>query len=250
MIIHISAHGFLNKDEELYISEVPDYFEFTFLKATTIDGPDSTITYYHATEGDDDVKDYGMVLLNGDGAINFEDELEVTNNKDESATVLIFPTGYTTVKNEIVKDDLTDSLRQEPGHWVELDKTEITLNSIKEILRCIRDNPLLKELKFEREMKGYLKREDWAATYEFNKIQFERNGLVYERSISFLYPEIASQWHYEKNHPLVPDQFTPGSRKKVWWKNHSGQEWQADVLSRTRVEKARKERKQNQYDLF
>ena len=131
-----------------------------------------------------------------------------------------------------------------------LDKTEITLNSIKEILRFIRGNPLLKASKFEREIKDYLKREDWVATYEFNKIQFERNGLVYERSISFLYPEIASQWHYEKNDPLTPEQFTPSSRKKVWWKDHTNREWKADILSRTRVEKARKERNKNQFDLF
>ncbi|MCD4819703.1 MAG: hypothetical protein K8S23_13535 [Candidatus Cloacimonetes bacterium] len=65
---------FLMKDEELYVSEVPDYFEFTLLKATTIDGPDSTITYYHATEGDDDVNDYGMVLLNDDGSLNMDDQ--------------------------------------------------------------------------------------------------------------------------------------------------------------------------------
>lgn len=57
------------------------------------------------------------------------DEMTITNTRSESVTVLIFPTGYTTVKNEIVKDDLTDSLRQEPGHWVELDKTEVTVPS-------------------------------------------------------------------------------------------------------------------------
>ena len=60
-----------------------------------------------------------------------------------------------------------------------------------------------------------MEREEWAAAYEFNKIQFERNGVVYERSISFQYPEIASEWHYEKNYPLVPDQITPSSRTKV-----------------------------------
>ena len=146
-----------------------------------------------------------------------------------------------------VREDGLDKLSETD---ILLDKTEITLNSIKEILRFIRDNPLLKASKFEREIKGYLKREDWAATYEFNKIQFERNGLVYERSISFLYPEIASQWHYEKNDPLTPEQFTPSSRKKVWWKDYTNREWKADILSRTRAEKTLKERNKNQFDLF
>ena len=131
-----------------------------------------------------------------------------------------------------------------------LSRKEMSLDSMKEIFRCILANPLLDVSKYKRAIEVYLRRDDWAADYEFNKIQFERNGVVYERSISFLYPEIASQWHFEKNHPLVPDQFTPSSRKTVWWNNHKGQEWQADVLSRTRVEKARRDRNQNQYDLF
>jgi hypothetical protein len=129
-------------------------------------------------------------------------------------------------------------------------REEMSLDTMKEIFRFIMDSPLLKTAKYESEIRVYLESDAWAAADEFDEIQFERNGLVYERSINFLFPEIASQWHYEKNHPLVPDQFTPSSRKKVWWKNHKGQEWQADVSSRTRVEKARKERKRNQYDLF
>ena len=131
-----------------------------------------------------------------------------------------------------------------------LNQQEMSLGSMKEIFRSILEHPLLKVSKFEKAINCYLEREEWAAAYEFNKIQFERNGVVYERSISFLYPEIASEWHYEKNHPLIPDQFTPSSRRKVWWKDHRGKEWEADVLSRTRVEKARREKNQNQYDLF
>jgi len=55
------------------------------------------------------------------------DEMTVSNDKDESVTVLIFPTGYTVQNNEIVKDDLENALRQEPGHWVELDRNEVTI---------------------------------------------------------------------------------------------------------------------------
>ena len=131
-----------------------------------------------------------------------------------------------------------------------LEAKEISLSSMKKIIRSIMNHPLLEVSEYEKAMEAYLKSDDWAADYEFNRIQFERNGVVYERSISHLYPEIASQWHYEKNHPLVPDQFTPSSRKKVWWANHQGQEWQADVLSRTRVAKAREEKNRNQYYLF
>jgi hypothetical protein len=131
-----------------------------------------------------------------------------------------------------------------------LDKTEITLDAIKKILRFIIDNPLVKEKKFEREIKSYLKREDWAATNKFNKTQYERNGLVYEKSISFLYPEVASQWNYEKNYPLVPDQFPPTSKKKVWWKDFRGREWEALIRFRVKRVKDWTEKHQNQLDLF
>ena len=131
-----------------------------------------------------------------------------------------------------------------------LDTKELSFDSMKKIFRSILTNPLLKVPEYERAIEDYLQRDSWAAAYEFDKIQFERNGVVYERSISHLFPEIASQWHYEKNHPLVPDQFTASSRKRVWWKDRKGREWQADVLSRTRVVKARKEKNENQYDFF
>lgn len=131
-----------------------------------------------------------------------------------------------------------------------LDKKEINLNSFKEILCFIIDNSLLKSKNFEKKIKAYLEREDWSATNEFNKIQYERNGLVYERSISFLYPEIASQWHYEKNYPLVPEQFTPTSKKKVWWKDFLGHEWEALIISRVRRIKDRAEQHKNQFELF
>jgi hypothetical protein len=49
-----------------------------------------------------------------------------------------------------------------------------------------------------------------------------------------LNPELANEWDYEKNKPLLPDAVTEGSGKKVWWlcdKNHS---WKASIVSRKR----------------
>ena len=45
-----------------------------------------------------------------------------------------------------------------------------------------------------------------------------------EYNLKVLYPDIAKQWDYIKNHPLKPEDFRPGSGKKVWWvceKQHS-----------------------------
>ena len=44
---------------------------------------------------------------------------------------------------------------------------------------------------------------------------------------------IASEWNYQKNGDLRPDQFTPISHKRVWWKcNECGNEWDTLICNR------------------
>ena len=45
-------------------------------------------------------------------------------------------------------------------------------------------------------------------------------------------PEIAAEWHFEKNKELLPTTVSAGSNKKVWWKCTKGHEWQALVVER------------------
>ena len=44
--------------------------------------------------------------------------------------------------------------------------------------------------------------------------------------------DLAREWHQNKNGLLRPDQVTPGSGKKVWWKCSQGHEWEAQITSR------------------
>jgi len=55
-------------------------------------------------------------------------------------------------------------------------------------------------------------------------------------------------WHTTKNEPLLPEHFTPGSHKKVWWQNHIGQEWQEEICNR--VSKVRNRISPDQLTLF
>ena len=59
--------------------------------------------------------------------------------------------------------------------------------------------------------------------------------LVYEgNELSFLFPEVAKEWHPTKNDPLTPDMVTPGCNKIVWWLcSVCGHEWQTSVNHRT-----------------
>jgi len=47
-------------------------------------------------------------------------------------------------------------------------------------------------------------------------------------------PELASQWDYEKNAPLTPDDVAPRSTKRVWWIGTCGHQWMAQISERNR----------------
>ncbi len=44
--------------------------------------------------------------------------------------------------------------------------------------------------------------------------------------------ELAQEWNYNKNGNLLPENFSKGSDKKVWWKCNNGHEWEATINSR------------------
>ena len=50
--------------------------------------------------------------------------------------------------------------------------------------------------------------------------------------LSTRYPDLAAQWHPEKNLDLTPDQVSPGSSRRVWWQCDRGHEWQSAVKTR------------------
>lgn len=55
-------------------------------------------------------------------------------------------------------------------------------------------------------------------------------------NLEYLFPELASEWLFEKNGGLSPKDFTPGSGKKVWWqcKLNKAHQWKAVIGSRTK----------------
>jgi DNA-directed RNA polymerase subunit RPC12/RpoP len=53
-----------------------------------------------------------------------------------------------------------------------------------------------------------------------------------ENSLKTKNPSLARQWHPVKNGDLSPEDITPGSGKKAWWKCEKGHEWQAVVKGR------------------
>lgn len=48
-------------------------------------------------------------------------------------------------------------------------------------------------------------------------------------------PYISSQWNYEKNGSLLPENVLVSSSKKVWWICEKGHEWETTISSRTKI---------------
>ena len=72
---------------------------------------------------------------------------------------------------------------------------------------------------------------------DVNRDRFEIQAYLGARRTSLKdeYPEIASEWDYERNGGLLPEQFTAHSNDKVFWKcKRCGKSWKARISERTR----------------
>lgn len=57
--------------------------------------------------------------------------------------------------------------------------------------------------------------------------------------LNSLYPELAKQWHREKNLPLSPEQVKPDTSKRVWWQCSKGEdhEWEESIKNRVQQDR-------------
>lgn len=53
-----------------------------------------------------------------------------------------------------------------------------------------------------------------------------------EKCLSKTHPKIASEWDYEKNKDLTPNDVSFGSDKKIWWKCQKGHSWKEEISYR------------------
>jgi hypothetical protein len=52
-------------------------------------------------------------------------------------------------------------------------------------------------------------------------------------SLAERFPELAAEWHIDRNYPLTPEQISAKSRRRVWWRCRTySHEWEAPVYSR------------------
>jgi hypothetical protein len=118
---------------------------------------------------------------------------------------------------------------------IELKTVDISIAIIKKILRSILKQRQIESQETKVKINEYLKNSDWIASESFNKLFAARDHIDFKESISFLSPDIAREWHPSKNDPLLPEYFSPGSSRIVWWKCPLGEdhEWQSTISNRT-----------------
>ncbi len=56
--------------------------------------------------------------------------------------------------------------------------------------------------------------------------------MIGYNDLTTINPNLASEWNYEKNKNLKPEDYVISSNKKVWWICKNGHEWQATIVSR------------------
>jgi very-short-patch-repair endonuclease/DNA-directed RNA polymerase subunit RPC12/RpoP len=54
-----------------------------------------------------------------------------------------------------------------------------------------------------------------------------------ENNLKFLLPNLAKEWHPNKNGNLKPEDVTKGSKKYIWWLCSKGHEWNVSITQRT-----------------
>ncbi len=61
--------------------------------------------------------------------------------------------------------------------------------------------------------------------------------VVKSNSLEFCYPEVAKQWHPNKNGVLIPAKVYHGASKRVWWLCSNGDDhvWKASIFQRTNL---------------
>lgn len=81
----------------------------------------------------------------------------------------------------------------------------------------------------------YIEQENFVNNEIYNKYLSYLPDPFPENSLETKSPKIAAQWHFEKNYPLTPKNFSNSSNKKVWWQCQQNKDhvWHASVNART-----------------
>jgi very-short-patch-repair endonuclease/uncharacterized Zn-finger protein len=111
-------------------------------------------------------------------------------------------------------------------------ETELTKEKLNQLMSTIK---LLVDQNHIEKINSYLLETEFVNQALFQEYMSYFPDPFPENSLKHLFPTVCKEWNYEKNKPLVPANFSPGSNKKVWWKCDKDHEWEAVIEIRTRT---------------
>lgn len=179
----------------------------------------------------------------------------------EDLKLVIEVDGYFWHKDKKEKDLLKNTIFEKNGYTIlrirdsELEKIEC------ETIICNLSNLLLEDYnkivkwinsKFECDIKIYneFKNIEYFKQIQAGLIPVSYNKSIknqtdylsvsYDNSVEHLFPESKELWDYEKNNPLLPSNFSPGSHTEIWIKCKSGHSFQKPIHSIFRYVKSKK----------
>ena len=100
------------------------------------------------------------------------------------------------------------------------------MNRLLESVRTIVPDTAEQVLEYQR-APDFINDGDYASYTSYSDRPIPANSLAHR------YPEVASQWDYERNAPLTPDDFSYGSSHRAWWLCDNGHSFDAIIGSRT-----------------
>lgn len=119
-----------------------------------------------------------------------------------------------------------------------IDETDLFYESLEEDLGIIKRlllflNQYVDFDNIDKELiKEYLALNKLQSEEEYNKVLSYLPSPPPEYSLANIHNHLVTEWNYERNNPLRPENFLPSARANVWWKCPEGHEYQSYIYNR------------------
>ena len=125
-------------------------------------------------------------------------------------------------------------LREKP--LKSLSKKDIIVNSRElkksEFDKLLKKLSIVSSIKEKKKISMYLKKNNYQNEKIFKKYMSYFPSPFPEDSLLHTHSKLCKEWHYEKNFPLRPENFTHGSNKLLWWVCAKGHSYQKKIIQR------------------
>ena len=88
--------------------------------------------------------------------------------------------------------------------------------------------------KQNNKLNNYIKKKTFINEKLYKKFLSYFPSPLPEHSLLYTHKELSKEWHYKKNHPLKPENFTFGSLQSVWWQCKKKHIWETRITARSR----------------